>query len=240
MIWLFIRLTLFYLFFVALIPTFFGRTFHYNVIWAKKDKTPWVTITFDDGPDPVYTPELLSLLEKYNIKACFFLLADKAQKYPALVQEIVKRGHEIGIHGYRHYLNWLLGPKATYLELKKSIEIIKNITGRRIYYYRPPWGLFTSFIYRYVKKLDLKIVMWSFMSRDWKYKKPHKIARYVLKRVRSGNILIFHDSGTNIGADRNAPEAMIQSLEYIIKGIRQKNLEIVDINRFVQSERRSA
>ncbi|MDK2878046.1 MAG: peptidoglycan-N-acetylglucosamine deacetylase, partial [Thermoanaerobacteraceae bacterium] len=78
MIWSFIRLTLFYLFFVALIPTFFGRTFHYNVIWAKKDNTPWVTITFDDGPDPVYTPELLSLLEKYDIKACFFLLADKA------------------------------------------------------------------------------------------------------------------------------------------------------------------
>lgn len=230
-----IKMYLIYLIVVALLPTILARIFHYQVICYNKNKLPFITITFDDGPDPVYTPVLLSLLDKYNIKACFFLLADKAQKYPDLAREIVKRGHEIGIHGYKHHVTWLLGPKATYSELLRSAEILKNITGKYPVYYRPPWGLFTTFIYRYSRKLGMKIILWSYMSWDWKSKDPEIIVKKVLNKVTGGNILIFHDSSTNIGSDSEAPKTMIQALDMIIQGLEEKNFEIVDINEFICS-----
>lgn len=230
-----IKIYILYLVLVALLPTILGRIFHYNVIYNNKKKLPWITITFDDGPDPEYTPILLSLLDKYDVKACFFLLADKVEKYPDLAREIVNKGHEIGIHGYKHYVNWFLGPKATYNELLRSIEIIYNITGKYPSYYRPPWGLFTTFIYRYSKKLGVKIILWSYMSWDWKVKDPDLIVNNILKRVKGGHILIFHDSSTNIASDKEAPETMIKALDEIIKGIKEKHLEIVDINKFIFS-----
>lgn len=231
-----IKIYILYLVLVALLPTMLGRIFHYNVIYSsRKKKVPWIVITFDDGPDPEYTPVLLSLLDKYNVKACFFLLADKVEKYPELARDIVNRGHEIGIHGYKHHINWFLGPIATYKELLKSIEIIYKITGKYPSYYRPPWGLFTTFIYQYSKKLGVKIILWSYMSWDWKVKDPNLIVKRILNKVKGGNILIFHDSSDNIGSDKEAPETMLIALDKIISGIKEKNLEIVDINKFIFS-----
>ncbi|QSZ28134.1 polysaccharide deacetylase family protein [Aceticella autotrophica] len=228
-----LKIYIIYLILVAFLPTLLGRIFHYNVIYKSKRNFPCVSITFDDGPDPLYTPILLSLLDKYKIKACFFLLADKVEKYPELSKKIVESGHEIGVHGYKHHINWFLGPKATYNEFIKSIEVIKNITGKYPSYYRPPWGLFTLFVYRSAKKLNMKIVLWSYMSWDWKVKNPDIIVKNILKKIKSGQILIFHDSSTNIASDKKAPGVMIKALEDIIKGIQEKNIKIVDINQFI-------
>jgi peptidoglycan/xylan/chitin deacetylase (PgdA/CDA1 family) len=91
-----------------------------------------VALTFDDGPDPVYTPQILEILKKYQVKACFFLVGSKARTNPELVRQIVKAGHEIGNHGLWHKPVWLLGPWSTARDINETNRIIEEFTGQKM------------------------------------------------------------------------------------------------------------
>jgi peptidoglycan-N-acetylglucosamine deacetylase len=174
-----------------------------------------IALTFDDGPSPKYTNELLDLLYKHQIKASFFVVGSKAAKHPEIIQRMDREGHLIGIHNYVHQSNWLLTPLQVKHGLEKSAQIIENIIGVKPSFYRPPWGvvnLFDFFIHK-----NYRIILWSLMVGDWRSKGGSKKREIrLLERVKPGDIILLHDCGDTWGADVDAPLYTIEALRRVL------------------------
>ncbi len=180
----------------------------------KKDKQQkGVALTFDDGPDPAYTPQLLTLLDQHNIKATFFVLGEKAEKHPEIIRDIHQQGHLLAIHNYTHVPNWMLLPKQVREQhIHKTANILYNITGEKPTLYRPPWGLLNLFDYSISKQFH--IVLWSKMFGDWKWGEQDvaKRSAQLVKQFKKGDIVVLHDSDQTFGAKKQAPTYMLRSL----------------------------
>ena len=221
----------------ALIPTALARLCSLGVI-SRLPAGKRVCLTFDDGPDPRYTPQLLEILGKAGVKACFFLMGEKVGKYPELVKRIIAEGHEIGSHGFSHRNHWLLGPLGTIREIKKSFRAIEEIAGFTPDAFRPPWGLFTLSHLAARLVLGYRIVLWSFMSWDWtRGSTPEKIAEKVRKKLADGSILLFHDSDTGPGASAGSPKNMLKALPEILDDIKKRDYRIVPLKDFINARK---
>ncbi|RNC28754.1 MAG: Peptidoglycan-N-acetylglucosamine deacetylase [Candidatus Dichloromethanomonas elyunquensis] len=192
--------------------------FHFLGIGSwKRQYSPGVTLTFDDGPDPVYTPKLLEILAKEKITACFFLLGEKVQKYPDLVKMIESQGHRIGSHGYRHRHAWLMSPHKTWELWDKSMEIIRNVIGKEPDIIRPPWGGMNLSLFLWSLFRKKKIVIWNAMGRDWVGNRScSQIINRILRNTKEGTIILLHDSRGDEGAPANTL-ACIHELSLKIK-----------------------
>ncbi|OAT81824.1 hypothetical protein A6M21_10560 [Desulfotomaculum copahuensis] len=214
----------------ALLPTALARLCHVGVVWRVPKGGGRVAITFDDGPDPVYTPQVLKILKQYNVRACFFVLGERALAFPELVAQIHTKGHEVACHGYKHRIPWLLGPRATARDVREANAVLTRITGQQPRLYRPPWGMFNIFslLYRWID--GQRVVLWSFMSWDWgRRATPRTIARQVLSRVADGSILVFHDSDGTPGAASGAPVKMLAALPLVLSELQKRGLKITSL-----------
>ncbi|HEY2493530.1 MAG TPA: polysaccharide deacetylase family protein, partial [Paenibacillus sp.] len=151
--------------FYAFIPGMITRIFGFRVFRRGKGKRAFA-LTFDDGPDPQYTPQLLDLLKQYHAKGTFFVVGSNAEQHPELIKRMHDEGHLIGIHNYTHKTNWLMRPRTVRNQIMKTDKIIHDITGERTSYYRPPWGIINLFDFS--KRNQFKIVLWSSMFGDWR------------------------------------------------------------------------
>jgi len=220
----------------AVFPTLLARVCHVGVIWRTSPGLGRVALTFDDGPDPVYTPQVLDVLRTYGVKACFFVLGEKAGRYPELVDRLQSEGHEVASHGYSHVPHALLGPARTYREMEETSRIIEKVTGRRPRLFRPAWGLVNACMLWPRFLYGQRVVLWSFMSQDWWHRfGAEQIARLVLRRIRDGSILVFHDSDTTFGAARGSPAQMLAALPLILSGLQKKGLSVVNMDEIVQN-----
>jgi peptidoglycan-N-acetylglucosamine deacetylase len=188
-----------------------------------------IAFTFDDGPNPIYTPQLLDLLKINNIKATFFVVGSKAEKYPELIARMQAEGHLIGIHNYVHRSNWVMDPWTIRRQLKKSATIIERITGERPIYYRPPWGLLTLFDFLLLKQY--KIILWSIMAEDWRSKGgSEKIRTKLIRGIKNGDVILLHDCGNTFGADNDAPVNTINALKTVFKEMSSRGIRCVRID----------
>ncbi|WNB91133.1 polysaccharide deacetylase family protein [Bacillus sp. NEB1478] len=194
----------------ALIPTLLFRLFSIKKSIQKDNDTKIVHLTFDDGPNPLYTPLLLDLLRLYNAKATFFVLGKKAEKYPELILRMKEEGHTIGIHNDKHTSNWFTDPFTFYHQLKKATARVEKITGEKPYYYRPPWGHFNLFSWTAMK--DFKIIMWKYAPRDWNVMETNTLTDRLLSHLENRSIILLHDCGETFGADKLAPGIMLDAL----------------------------
>jgi peptidoglycan/xylan/chitin deacetylase (PgdA/CDA1 family) len=196
-----------------------------------------VFLTFDDGPDPQYTPQVLNMLEKAGVKACFFVVGEKARQYPGLVRKILAGGHEIGSHGFSHRNPWLLGPLGTMREIENSFRAIREVTGFCPRVFRPPWGLFTLSHAVAGLLLGYKTVLWSFMSWDWSGgSTPDIIAAKVCRKMADGSILVFHDSDTAPGAAAGSPGNMLNALPGILEEIKKRGYRTAPLKEITHSQ----
>lgn len=156
-----------------------------------------IALTFDDGPSPLWTSQVLEILKKHNIKATFFLLGKNVKKYPDLVKRIYEEGHNIGAHTYSH-LNILTckKPRAIF-EIEETHRQIKEITNYEPYLFRPPYGAYQKKFYHYLKQYNYKIILWTISAEDWNGDGAKKIQNRVLSQMRNGSIILFHDGGGN-------------------------------------------
>jgi peptidoglycan-N-acetylglucosamine deacetylase len=195
----------------AIFPTVLIRSFEWGIM--KKLKGAGMALTFDDGPNPEYTGQLLDLLKKYDVKATFFVVGSKVKKYPDVIKRMHHEGHTIGIHHYHHVSSWVLSP----FQLKKQLSLtemaIQECTNERVTFYRPPWGHFNLFTLLLSKKYQ--IVMWSAIFGDWKVQTS--LLEKLRKTTEPGSILLLHDCGETWGADREAPKYMLESLEVFLR-----------------------
>jgi len=217
--------------FYAFIPGLLSRVFGYRV-FKKGDAKNELALTFDDGPDPIYTEQLLDLLKKYNAKATFFVVGVHAKLHPELLVRMKEQGHTIGVHNYEHKTNWFMRPKTVKKHIELTNDIIEKVTGERSIYYRPPWGIMNLFDYRNVSKLH--IVLWSSLFGDWSEKlTAEKLKKRMLKKIAPGEVLLLHDCGRTLGADVDAPRNMLIALEAYLKAATEKGLKMVTIDELI-------
>lgn len=195
----------------TIIPTFVIRLFGFGA-YKKSSFSRGIALTFDDGPDPQYTPRLLDILKRHRVRATFFVLGSKAEQYPDLIARMHAEGHLVGIHNYVHWANALMTPKRVRAELNHSVEAIERIIGEKPVYYRPPWGVINLFDFLLLKRF--RLVLWSVIVGDWRSRGGKtKIKRRLLSRLKEGAVIVLHDSGQTFGADSDAPTHMLGALE---------------------------
>jgi peptidoglycan/xylan/chitin deacetylase (PgdA/CDA1 family) len=233
LLWLFYFFTIY-----AFIPALFSRMFGFRVIKRGISHTN-ICLTFDDGPDPVYTPRLLDLLRIYNVKATFFIVGKHAEDHLDIVRRLYREGHSIGIHNYLHRSNWIMHPKTVSKHIRDTSAIIEQITGERPQFYRPPWGIMN--VFDYASRTDLQIVLWSMMAIDWKKsQRAAKIRKRMLDKLRGGEIYLLHDCGSTFGADPQAPANMIEALEGFIPEAMDRGYSFVRVDEMVEEMSRMA
>lgn len=178
-----------------------------SLVWEKNTDQKKIWITFDDGPNEKVTPYLINVLEKFDIKATFFIIGNQAKKYPELVKLIINNGHKIGNHSFSH-LNGFSTNNNKYLE---DVEQAKKYIDSDIF--RPPYGKITPFQIKNLKK-DFKIIMWDIMSWDFKENiYPNKIYKNVIENVENGSIILFHNNLKSYNNLKNSLEIILEKLK---------------------------
>lgn len=162
-----------------------------------------VALTFDDGPHPRHTPELLDHLDRAGVKATFFLVGRRVREFPEIARNIALRGHEIGNHGFAHVPITLLPAPMLQREIGDAAKIIEGATGKRTRFFRPPMGWFTASALRIVRALGHEPVIGSIHPRDSRRPGTDAIVNHVLERVSPGGIIILHDGGWTLRSDRS-------------------------------------
>ena len=150
-----------------------------------------IAITFDDGPNPEYTPKLLAGLKERDVSATFFLLGEEVERYPEIVEQIHAQGHMIGVHSYQHVNFKEVGVDAALEQIEKTQQAIYAVTGEYTGYVRPPYGCWQ-------KELDTRAqlieVLWNVDPRDWATTDASLVTQRILKDVKPGNIILLHDA----------------------------------------------
>jgi peptidoglycan-N-acetylglucosamine deacetylase len=196
-----------------------------QVFWEIKTKEKLVALTFDDGPHPFFTPQILDALAKYDAKATFFVIGKEAENYPAIIKRQAKEGHEIANHTYRHNFKDNFNEKVLAEELAKTSKVIEKLTGMKPTLFRPHSG------YYYEKNVNTAInngyrmILWSWHqdTKDWKRPGAGKITYNVVSDTKPGDIVIFHDAG----GDRRQT---VKAVENILKILDEKGYKFVTVS----------
>jgi peptidoglycan/xylan/chitin deacetylase (PgdA/CDA1 family) len=203
-----------------------------DVVWKGPKSIPEVALTFDDGPHPQHTREVLKVLQSAGAVATFFVLGSKVDDHPEVLREIVRGGHAIGVHGYAHdRFTSLRSPLRIVRDLERALDSVEKATGIRPLLYRPPVGHVSPRTDTAVKRLGLVIVGWSVRGLDGlKKASSRRVASRVRRKLRPGAIVLLHDAAES--GDRRP--ASIDALASILEAIHAQGLKTVDVMRFVQ------
>ncbi|MDR0801469.1 polysaccharide deacetylase family protein [Fluviicola sp.] len=168
--------------------------FEYFYPTVYKSTQDEVFLTFDDGPDPVHTPKILDILQKYEIKALFFVIGQKALENPELIQRIISEGHEIGNHTQNHPIFFAMySRKKVAEEIDTAENTLKILTQRNLSLFRPPIGYMNPGIASILRKRNLKIVGWNVRSYD-SFKNEEQLLKRLIRLTKKGNIVLMHDN----------------------------------------------
>lgn len=187
-----------------------------NVFWKVNTKEKLVSITFDDGPHPVFTPIILDILAKYQAKATFFVTGTKAETYPNLIRREMKEGHEIANHTYNHYIKRNISVDKLTSELEQTDIVLKKIAGYTPALYRPVGGIYNETIINTALKNGKLVILWSWDPRDWNDPPASRITKLVTKAIKPGDIIVLHDwHGTELSQSCQTVLALDDILEYL-------------------------
>lgn len=186
---------------------------HVGTLFRGQTTRRTVALTFDDGPDARYTPQILSILAAADVRATFFLVGQRADAQPQLVDAIVAAGHEVASHAWRHRHAWLRDPLSTYRDIARAKRSLEALTASPIRFYRPPWGAFTWAVRWSCTRLGLTPVLWSARAVDWKVGDyANEVVQRVVRSAQPGTIVLCHDAGGAAGAPLNTIRALPEVL----------------------------
>jgi peptidoglycan/xylan/chitin deacetylase (PgdA/CDA1 family) len=181
-----------------------------------------VALTFDDGPDPVATRNLLEVLRNHQIKAAFFPIGTKTRDYPEMIKQIDQEGHILGNHSFRHawWTNFLISGGLD-REMRMAQEAIDAAVGKVPAYFRPPMGLTNPHLRRALKNNGLSVVGWDVRPFDTTAS-PEKVIKRVLKKIRNGSIIALHDTG-------RIPADLVRLTDELVIKIKERNYTFSDL-----------
>ena len=204
-----------------------------HVYCRSSSNTNQIALTFDDGPHPRYTEEILNILEEYNITATFFIIGINAEHYPENLHKILEAGCEIGNHTYSHQRTSDLNKEELKNQIQRCENTVYQITGIRPCIFRPPEGILPKHFKPIVCENNYDIVLWSIDTRDWAMNPAETISHIVMKNLRGGDIILMHDyvSGGNTTCD---------ALRLLIPQILSKGYEFVTVSELINGDYASA
>jgi peptidoglycan/xylan/chitin deacetylase (PgdA/CDA1 family) len=191
-------------------------------MWKKSSRNRAIYLTFDDGPVPTVTDQVLSILANYDVLATFFMLGECVEKNPELALQVQHAGHTIGNHGYAHLSGWKSGLLEYLRDVRKGQQIIQQKIGVRTKLFRPPFGQVGP-LQGYCLWWGYKIVMWDVVSQDYREDlDAAAVEALVLKHVTSGSIVLMHDSSL-------AEPRTLAALPRIIERLKQQNYQFAKL-----------
>ncbi len=199
-------------------------------LWTGAKNSRAIALTFDDGPHPQHTPELLRVLDRYNIPVSFFWLGICVQRSPTIARDIYQRGHWIGLHGYDHISFPFLKPNALKQSLEKTQEAIAQacqVDPINVRDVRPPNGLFTPQTLSLLHQWNYRPVMWSVVPEDWERPGVAVVVQRVLQQVQNGSLIVLHD-GYCGGQD------IAETTDLLIPLLLQQGYQFVSIDQLWQ------
>ncbi|MET0499265.1 MAG: polysaccharide deacetylase family protein [Steroidobacteraceae bacterium] len=204
----------------------------YPTISRGPREHPKVALTFDDGPDPQVTPQLLDALAAARARATFFTIGRYLAMHAAIAERALQEGHELGNHSWQHdRLQNFYGVRAQAADIDRSVQLIRQVSRNDVLpLYRPPIGLKSPSLARAAQERGLRMIAWSLHSRDTMLRDPQRIAERVLRKVRAGDIILMHDGHDREGYHRVATAA---ALPLILEGLKKRGLQSVTVSELL-------
>jgi peptidoglycan-N-acetylglucosamine deacetylase len=190
-------------------------------------------LTFDDGPDPDVTPRVLDALDEVGCGATFFVLGSQLREAPGLAQEIVDRGHEIGVHGDAHVRHDRIKPDASRDDLRRGFAAIEDSLGLRCRWFRPPYGKMSVAASEVCSDLGMTIAYWSAWGLDWERADATRIATIASEQLDDGGILLLHDSARF--ARRPTAQPTADAIPLIAERAQSRNIRLVALGDAVKA-----
>jgi peptidoglycan/xylan/chitin deacetylase (PgdA/CDA1 family) len=186
-----------------------------------------IALTFDDGPWPTTTRQILDILKKNNIKATFFWVGRYLQTYPELGKQVAAAGHAIGNHTWNHqYIKYNEDGAAR--EIDRTSSLIEELTGVKTSMFRPPGGILNNGLAAYAQKKNYAVIMWSADSLDWRTA-TQSLMDNVMRQANSGGIVLMHDGGGN-------RSRTVQALPDIIARFKKEGYQFVTVPELLQMQ----
>ncbi|MGH3265850.1 MAG: polysaccharide deacetylase family protein [Trebonia sp.] len=182
---------------------------HTRPVYYIHDGPKAIALTIDDGPSPVYTPQILRLLARYHVTASFSMIGVQVDEYQAVARDVAAAGHVIMNHTWQHLDLPTLPPKAARRQIDRATEAIHRVTGQVPAFFRAPYGAWSPSIMRYLATAGMTPVDWSVDPRDWARPGVYAIEENILRNTGTGSIILEHDGG----GDRSQTVA---ALRYVI------------------------
>lgn len=226
--WLYVLFVLIWIIITAIGSFQIKLNYHFQSLNHNyKVSENYISITFDDGPNPDFTLKVLSLLKAHNAKATFFLIGKNAEKHAKIVRQIIDEGHTIGNHSYSHSKNFgFYSAEKIIAELKQTNSILKEITGKEMKMFRPPFGVTNPNIKKALKSSEYFSVGWSKRSFDTTYISEEKILKRITTNLKKGDIILLHDSSAKT----------LAVLEQLLLFLQSHKLQSVPVDRLLEIE----
>lgn len=190
-----------------------------------------LALTFDDGPDEVFTPQILDILKKYNVKATFFVMGEKVQYNKKIIKREFDEGHEIGNHTYTHINVSKQSYNTILKEITNTQEAIKSVTGTQPKVFRPPYRAVSRDMCKIIKDKDMNIVLWSYVdAKDWQSPGAYSIVKSIEDGVQNGCIILLHD----YNKIRNSKSETVEALEIMIPDLLKKGYKFVTVSELIE------
>ncbi len=208
-----------------------------NPLTNVETTEPLAALTFDDGPHPLYTPQVLSTLRHHGAKATFFMVGESAHRYPRIVEEVANAGHAIGNHSWSH--PYLPNMRSRFGRLKQLWNCARATKPHCQRLFRPPFGaqnaqiMFDAFLFRY------RVVLWNASAQDWDLQQPNEITQKIVNRVTPGCIFLLHDA---IHSESKVPDevsdraSMIEGLDAALSLLKSQ-MRFVTVSELLQRGR---
>lgn len=187
-----------------------------------------IALTFDDGPWPGTTKQVLDILQKNNIKGTFFVVGQNVKNYPDLVKRVVTDGHTIANHTWHHWYHYM-NPQTAAYEIDNTTNLIYKITGVKTSLFRPPGGMMHNGVAAYARNSKYAIIMWSSDSVDYSRPTVPRLINNIFREAKPGGIVLMHDGGGN-------RSQTVQALPEIISRFRKQGYKFVTIPELLEMQ----
>jgi polysaccharide deacetylase family sporulation protein PdaB len=205
-------------------------TKHLGIVKKVQTDKPWIALTFDDGPDPEETLEILDILKEYNAAATFFVIGEQGHKYPDILQREVSEGHELANHSFSHREFRHLSGIEIMQEISKSEDEIYSITGQHTKLFRPPGGYYNNIIVETAEQAGYTVILWTWYqdSKDWSKPGVQKIVNKVISNAHPGDIVLFHDR-------ISGKSQTVRALRGILPELQKQGYTFVTVSQLISS-----
>ena len=164
-----------------------------KLFYKKHTNQKEIALTFDDGPDNIFTPKIIKILKEYKIHATFFLLGKNIGRNPEIVKELIKQKHEIGNHSFSHKTLIFKTPKFIKSEIERTDLILRESGLGKTQLFRPPYGRYSLALLFILRKMKKKMILWNIGPKDFKAKSSNEIISKIEKKLKPGSIIVLHE-----------------------------------------------